>query len=66
MVTNHGFADGNKRTAWLLAEILIDRNGYPLNAPDDGPVDDLVVAVVTRQTDFTGLVARFKSRLGKT
>ncbi|WP_373636899.1 Fic family protein [Yoonia sp. BS5-3] len=23
MINNHGFTDGNKRTAWLLVEILI-------------------------------------------
>ncbi|MFT3973459.1 MAG: Fic family protein [Amaricoccus sp.] len=28
MVGNHGFVDGNKRTAWLLVEILISRSGY--------------------------------------
>ena len=45
MVGNHGFIDGNKRTAWLLVEILIDRSGYVLTVPDDAPIDDLVVAV---------------------
>ena len=42
VVRNHGFVDGNKRTAWLLVEILIDRSGYELNIRDDEPVDDLV------------------------
>ena len=27
VVNNHGFTDGNKRTAWLLTELLIDRSG---------------------------------------
>ena len=27
MVGNHGFVDANKRTAWLVVEILIDRSG---------------------------------------
>jgi prophage maintenance system killer protein len=35
MSRNHGFLDGNKRTAWLLVEILIDRSGYRLNIPDE-------------------------------
>src|SRR4051794_38973888 len=26
----HGFADGNKRTAWLVARIFIERNGGTL------------------------------------
>lgn len=32
MVGNHGFVDGNKRTAWLLVEILISRSGYSLRS----------------------------------
>ena len=28
VVGNHGFVDGNKRTAWLLVETLIHRSGY--------------------------------------
>ena len=47
MVGNHGFVDGNKRTAWLLVEILIDRSSYRLTIPDDEPIDDLVVAVAS-------------------
>jgi death-on-curing protein len=63
IVSNHGFVDGNKRTAWLLAELLIDRSGYRLNIPDDDPVDDLVVAVAAREIDFTSLIAWFEARL---
>ncbi|MFC3183084.1 type II toxin-antitoxin system death-on-curing family toxin [Cypionkella sinensis] len=40
MVSNHGFLDGNKRTAWLLVEILVDRSGYVLDIPDDERIDD--------------------------
>ncbi|EEW23965.1 type II toxin-antitoxin system death-on-curing family toxin [Rhodobacter ferrooxidans] len=63
LVGNHGFVDGNKRTAWLLVEILIDRSGYFLNIPDDEPIDDLVVAVATGQIDFDALTLWFKDRL---
>lgn len=28
LVHNHGFADGNKRTGWLVAEVFLVRNGY--------------------------------------
>lgn len=45
MVNNHGFVDGNKRTSWLLVELLIGRSGFRLDISDDEPVDDLVVAV---------------------
>lgn len=29
---NHPFVDGNKRTAWLLAVIFLDLNGYDVEA----------------------------------
>ncbi len=63
MVGNHGFVDGNKRTAWLLVEILIDRSGYTLNTRDDDPIDDLVVGVATGEIQFDELVVWFKDRL---
>ena len=63
MVGNHGFVDGNKRTAWLLVEILLDRSGYVLKIPDDEPIDDLVVAVAEGRIGFKELVAWFKARL---
>jgi death-on-curing protein len=28
LVKNHGFADGNKRTGWLAAELFLVLNGY--------------------------------------
>ncbi len=63
MVGNHGFVDGNKRTAWLLVEILIDRSGYRLLLPDDEPIDDLVVCVATDQITFEDLVVWFEEHL---
>jgi death-on-curing protein len=29
IVRNHGFADGNKRTAWVLARVFLLDNGHP-------------------------------------
>jgi death-on-curing protein len=63
MVGNHGFVDGNKRTAWLLVEILIDRSGYRLDIPDDERIDDLVVAVAEGHLRFDDLVTWFAARL---
>lgn len=65
MVGNHGFVDGNKRTAWLLVEILVERSGYRLEIDDDEPIDDLVVAVAARELDFDDLNSWFRSRLSK-
>ena len=63
MVGNHGFVDGNKRTAWILVEILIDRSSCILEIPDDAPIDDLVVAVANNQLDFDALVSWFRERI---
>ncbi|WP_176473761.1 type II toxin-antitoxin system death-on-curing family toxin [Actibacterium ureilyticum] len=63
MVGNHGFIDANKRTAWLLVEILIDRSGYILDIEDDEPIDDLVVAVAAHDLEFEDLSLWFKQRL---
>ena len=30
LVRNHGFADGNKRTAWIAARLFLADNGYRL------------------------------------
>lgn len=63
VVGNHGFVDGNKRTGWLLVEILIARSGYRLALPDDAPIDDLVVAVADGKVDFQALAEWFSDRL---
>ncbi|TFL19549.1 type II toxin-antitoxin system death-on-curing family toxin [Jannaschia formosa] len=65
MVKNHGFADGNKRTAWLLTEMMIRRSGHGLDIPTDEPVDDLVVAVAEGSVGFDGASTWFASRLVK-
>jgi death-on-curing protein len=63
MVGNHGFVDANKRTAWLLVEILIERSGYKLDIPDDTRIDDLVVAVADGQLAFDDIHGWFAARL---
>lgn len=63
MVGNHGFVDGNKRTAWLLVEILLSRSGFELDIPDDAPIDDLVVAVADGSLSFDELVDWFRLRI---
>jgi death-on-curing protein len=63
LVANHGFVDGNKRTAWLLVTLLVDRSGYRLTVLEDEPIDDLVVAVATGEIDFDPLATWFRARL---
>jgi death-on-curing protein len=61
MVGNHGFIDGNKRTAWLVTELMIERSGYRLTVPEDYPVDDVVVDVASGLMTFDELVEWFRS-----
>lgn len=63
VVGNHGFMDGNKRTAWLIVEILLARSGYRLAIPDDYPVDNLVVAVAAGQLDFDAIELWFRQNV---
>jgi prophage maintenance system killer protein len=55
--------DANKRTAWLLTVILIERSGYVLDVPPEYPIDDLVVSVATGEISFDALAAWFRERL---
>ena len=43
---NHAFLDGNKRTAWVVAETFLLKNGYELigRATSDGVATMLAVA----------------------
>lgn len=65
MVSNHGFVDANKRTAWLVVMILIDRSGYRLDLSQEEEIDDLVVAVAAGQVGFDPLVGWFRDRLAR-
>ena len=49
---NHGFLDGNKRTAYVVAETFLDLNGYAMDAPDEAVVRTMfaVAAGVMRET----------------
>jgi death-on-curing protein len=38
LVRNHGFADGNKRTAWVAARLFLADNGYLLRFEGENAV----------------------------
>jgi death-on-curing protein len=40
--SNHGFIDGNKRTAYVVAEVFLDLNGYAMDASDEAVVDRML------------------------
>ena len=63
LVQNHGFVDGNKRTALLVTGLMTRRSGYRMFLQDDEHVDDIVVAIADGQMTFDELVLWMKSRL---
>lgn len=57
IIQNHPFLDGNKRTAYNSAVILLRMNGYRLiRHTSDEDQADFVVSVANRQCSFDGIV----------
>lgn len=65
LVQNHGFVDGNKRTALLVTDLFIRRSGYRLVLQEDARFDDVIVNVANGTTRFDDLQTWFKGRLAK-
>jgi len=42
LCNSHGFLDGNKRTAYVVAETFLDLNGYAMDAPDEAVVKTML------------------------
>ncbi len=42
---NHGFFDGNKRTAFVITESFLNRNGYELATDDDAEIVRVMLAL---------------------
>ena len=62
IVTNHGFSDGNKRTALYLVELLAERSGYNF-AEDDMVIADTITSVAQGEIGYDELADWFKQRL---
>ena len=62
IVSNHGFADGNKRTALYLVELLALRSDYEF-VEDDEVIADTITSVARGETDYEDLVEWFRPRL---
>ncbi len=63
LVKNHGFTDGNKRTALIVTELLIRRSGYRLLLQPDEKVDDVIVDLAMNAIEFDDLAHWFRARL---
>ena len=62
LARNHGFVDGNKRTAWVAARLFLADNGYRLRFD---PVDAVktVEALAAGSLGESQLAAWFRDRL---
>ena len=67
MATNHGFADGNKRTTLILLYTLVQNSGYDLVAIDnenkEDAVENIILAVVNGSASFDELANWLKARV---
>ena len=59
---NHGFLDGNKRTAWVLARLFLADNGFVLSFDAIDAVRT-VEALAAGSLDEVQLAAWFRARL---
>ena len=62
IVSNHGFTDGNKRTALFLVELLVQRSGYVFIENDD-VVADTITSVARGEIGYEKLAEWFRERL---
>lgn len=67
MAMNHGFVDGNKRTALLILKVFLSRSGYQLSSVPDENINDaaeaVVLGLVEGRVDLDQLTAWFRARL---
>jgi len=61
---NHGFTDGNKRTAVICVNILLNNSGYRFtDEVSDDDIEEMVVAVARSDMTLHQLIAWFRARI---
>lgn len=70
VATNHGFTDGNKRTAIILTDLLLEQSGYtlrPINRKEklDEALEEFAVSIVNHDYSFDEITEWYKSRIRK-
>jgi len=61
---NHGFVDGNKRTAWITACLFLDLKGWNLDVDAEDAVQ-LMNDVASSQVNEEAVAAWFRERISK-
>jgi death-on-curing protein len=59
----HAFVDGNKRTAWTIANAFLLRNGFTLKTADDPAAVLLMVDIADDKIDQADVASWFRARL---
>ena len=59
---NHPFVDGNKRTAWVVAETFVELNGAEI-AADDASAYEAMLALAEGRIDETAFAAWLRPQL---
>jgi death-on-curing protein len=62
LARNHGFADGNKRTAWVVARLFLADNGYRLRFDQSDAVRTMEM-VAAGALEEAGLAQWFRQRI---
>lgn len=65
---NHGFVDGNKRTAFITVHLLLANSGYRLDGPESDPdvaLEDFIVHMVRDRLQLEEIAAWFRERITK-
>lgn len=62
LARNHGFADGNKRTAWVVARLFLMINDVKLEF-DKADALRMVLALAAGEIDETEVAAWFRDRI---
>jgi death-on-curing protein len=68
LTRNHGFADGNKRTAFLIVDLFLYRCGYRLESKrGEGRrgLERLILRIVENHPEFDEIADWFKLRIRK-
>ncbi len=62
IITGHPFIDGNKRTGYVLARLLLQESGLDISAEEEDRYD-IVIKIATGQLDVDGIRAWLATRV---
>jgi death on curing protein len=67
LASNHGFIDGNKRTALLMMNLFILRSGYKIRGDSEqqvnADVEEMILALVEHRINFDEAVIWLESKI---